>query len=421
VALIVQKYGGSSVYDTDRIRAVAQRVVATRAAGSDVVVVVSAMGDTTDELLDLVARVTTTPPARELDMLLSSGECVSSALLAMAVTELGVPAVALSGWQAGVATTSAHGKARIADITPTRIRAELDRGAVVVVAGFQGVCRDTDDVTTLGRGGSDTTAVALAAALNADVCEIYTDVDGVFSADPRVVPNARRLDRVTYEEMLELASAGAKVLMLRSIECARRHGIAVHVRSSYRDIPGTIVFGSVKDSAMEQPLIAGVAQDRGEAKVIVTDVPNRAGVTSRILRVLADAQVELDMVVHNESPLSPGYTTLTLTLPKDEGPAAVAALHTCQAELGFGQVRYDDHIGKVSLIGAGVRSHPSVTATFCEALSAAGTTIEAIAISDTRISVICDDTELDSAVRALHDAFGLGAAEPAVVYAGSGR
>ena len=421
MALVVQKYGGSSVGSAERIKRVAERIVATRKAGNDVVVAVSAMGDSTDELLDLARQVSPVPPARELDMLLTSGERISMSLLAMAIDALGAEARSYTGSQAGVITTSVHGKARIIDVTPSRISDALADGAIAIVAGFQGVSQDSKEITTLGRGGTDTTAVALAAALKADVCEIYTDVDGVFTADPRIVPNAKRLETITYEEMLEMAACGAKVLMLRCVEYARRYSVPVHVRSSFSNKPGTIVSGSVEDKPVEQAMITGVAHDRSEAKVTVTAVPDHPGVAAKIFRVVAQAEIDIDMVVQNISRAADGRTDITFTLPKDDGPRAVEALNKSRAEIGFDSVLYDDHVGKVSLIGAGMRSHPGVTATFCEALATAGVNIEIISTSEIRISVICRDTQLDDAVRALHDAFELGGDEEAVVYAGSGR
>jgi aspartate kinase len=421
VALVVQKYGGSSLENADRIKRVAERIVKTRKAGNDVVVVCSAMGDTTDELLDLAQRVNPVPPEREMDMLLTAGERISNSLVAMAISALGAEAVSFTGSQAGVITDSVHGKARIIDVTPSRVQASLDDGFICLVAGFQGVSQDTKDITTLGRGGSDTTAVALAAALSADVCEIYTDVDGVYTADPRIVSNARRLDKVPYEEMLEMAAGGAKVLMLRCVEYARRYGVPIHVRSSYTNKPGTIVSGSVEDISVEQAMITGVAHDRSEAKVTVTGVPDQAGVAARIFRVVADAEIDIDMVLQNVSSTVSGRTDITFTLSKDNGPTAVSALEKIRDELGFTSVLYDDHVGKVSLVGAGMRSHPGVTATFCEALAKAGVNIEIINTSEIRISVLIRDTELDEAVRAIHDAFDLGGDEVATVYAGSGR
>ncbi|GHH49564.1 MULTISPECIES: aspartate kinase [Lentzea] len=421
MALVVQKYGGSSVGSAERIKRVAERIVATKKAGNDVAVVVSAMGDTTDELLDLARQVSPVPPARELDMLLTSGERISMSLLAMAINSLGAEARSYTGSQAGVITTSAHGKARIIDVTPSRIQDAMAEGAIVIVAGFQGVSQDSKEITTLGRGGSDTTAVALAAATKADVCEIYTDVDGVYTADPRIVPNAKKLDTITYEEMLEMAACGAKVLMLRCVEYARRYNVPVHVRSSFSNKTGTIVSGSVEDLPVEQAMITGVAHDRSEAKITVTAVPDHPGIAAKIFRVVAQAELDIDMVVQNVSQAASGRTDITFTLSKDDGPRAVAALEKARGEIGFDQVLYDEHVGKVSLIGAGMRSHPGVTATFCEALATAGVNIDIISTSEIRISVICRDTQLDDAVRALHDAFDLGTDEEAVVYAGTGR
>jgi aspartate kinase len=421
VALVVQKYGGSSVADAERIRRVAERIVEAKKQGNDVVVVVSAMGDTTDDLLELAQQVCPAPPGRELDMLLTAGERISNALVAMAIESLGAKARSFTGSQAGVITTGAHGKAKIIDVTPARLQSALDEGLIVLVAGFQGVSQDTKDVTTLGRGGSDTTAVALAAALGADVCEIYTDVDGIFSADPRIVSNARRLDTVTFEEMLEMAACGAKVLMLRCVEYARRYNIPVHVRSSYTDKPGTVVTGSIKDKPMEDPILTGVAHDRSEAKVTVVGIPDIPGYAAKVFRAVADADVNIDMVLQNVSKVENGKTDITFTCPRDSGRVAVETLDSVKDEIGFSQVLYDDHIGKVSLVGAGMRSHPGVTATFCEALAGVGVNIDLISTSEIRISVLCRDTELDKAVVALHEAFGLRGQEQATVYAGTGR
>jgi aspartate kinase len=421
MALIVQKYGGSSVADAERIKRVAERIVTARKAGHEVVVVVSAMGDTTDELLDLASQVSPVPPGRELDMLLTSGERISMALLAIAIHNLGYEARSYTGSQAGVITTSVHGKARIIDVTPGRLRNALDEGAIAIVAGFQGVAQDTKDITTLGRGGSDTTAVALAAALHADVCEIYTDVDGVFTADPRIVPNARHIKNVTYEEMLELAACGAKVLMLRCVEYARRFGLPIHVRSSYTNKEGTIVAGAMEDLPLEQALITGVAHDRSEAKITIVGVPDEPGIAAKIFVTVADAEVNIDMIVQNVSTEGTGATDISFTLPKDDGPDAMAALNKIREDVKFKTLLYDDHIGKVSLIGAGMRSHPGVAAKFFAALGTAGLNIEMISTSEIRVSVICRDTDLDAAVRAVHDAFDLGGDEEAVVYAGTGR
>ncbi|MEU4343634.1 aspartate kinase [Nocardia sp. NPDC023852] len=421
MALVVQKYGGSSVATAERIRRVAERIVETKKQGHEVVVVCSAMGDTTDELLDLAQQVAPAPPAREMDMLLTSGERISNALVAMAIHSLGAEARSFTGSQAGVITTGAHGNAKIIDVTPGRVRDALDEGLVVLVAGFQGVSQDSRDVTTLGRGGSDTTAVALAAALHADVCEIYTDVDGVFTADPRIVPDAQRLEQVSYEEMLELAACGAKVLMLRCVEYARRYNVPVHVRSSYTDKQGTYVYGSMEEIPLEQALLTGVAHDRSEAKVTVVGLPDEPGFAAKVFRAVADAEINIDMVLQNISKVETGKTDITFTLPKSEGARAVEMLTKRQDEIGFSQVLYDDHIGKVSLVGAGMKSHPGVTATFCEALAKAGVNIDLISTSEIRISVLVKDTELDEAVKVLHKAFDLGGDEVAVVHAGTGR
>ncbi|GAA3043113.1 aspartate kinase [Actinokineospora globicatena] len=422
MALVVQKYGGSSIGSPERIRRVAERVAATRAAGHDVVVVASAMGDTTDELLDLAHQVSRAPgSARELDMLLTSGERISNALLAIALTDLGYPACSLSGPQAGVFTTPEHGYARIVDVLPTRVRQELDRGQVVLVAGFQGLCKDTDDVTTLGRGGSDTTAVALAGALHADVCEIYTDVDGVCTADPRVVPTARLLDRVPYAQMLELAAHGAKVLMPRSVEYARRHGVVVHVRSSFTDRPGTVVADRAdQEVQMEKTAVTAVAHDRGVALVSVTGVPDDDPIRpARVFRVLANAGVEVDMPVHKSTR---GRVDLSFAVARGSAPAAVAALHAAADTIGFAAVTSDHNVGTVSVVGDALTA--DITATVCETFAALPTRIRLLTTSELRISVLCPDTELDRAVRALHEVFELSTpltGPPATVYAGTGR
>ncbi|MEU4316119.1 aspartate kinase [Nocardia sp. NPDC024068] len=421
MALVVQKYGGSSVSSAERIRRVAERIVETKKQGHDVVVVCSAMGDTTDELLDLAEQVSPAPPVREMDMLLTSGERISNALVAMAIHSLGAEARSFTGSQAGVITTSAHGKAKIIDVTPSRVREALDDGTIVLVAGFQGVSQDSKDITTLGRGGSDTTAVALAAALEADVCEIYTDVDGVFTADPRIVADAQRLEQVSYEEMLEMAACGSKVLMLRCVEYARRYNVPVHVRSSYTDKQGTYVYGSMEDIPLEQAILTGVAHDRSEAKVTVVGLPDVPGYAAKVFRAVAEAEINIDMVLQNISKVETGKTDITFTLPRSDGRRAVEMLAGHQSEIGFSQVLYDDHIGKVSLVGAGMKSHPGVTATFCEALAEAGINIDLISTSEIRISVLVKDTELDDAVQVLHRAFDLGGDEVAVVHAGTGR
>jgi aspartate kinase len=421
VALVVQKYGGSSVQDAERIKRVAERIVRTHKEGNDVVVVASAMGDTTDDLLDLAEQVSPAPPPRELDMLLTAGERMSNALLAMAIHALGVEARSFTGSQAGMVTTSKHGDARILQVTPQRLRDALDAGQIVLVAGFQGVSQDSKDVTTLGRGGSDTTAVALAAALDADVCEIYTDVDGIYTADPRIVGDAQRLDTITYEEMLEMAASGAKILHLRAVEYARRYGVPLRVRSSYNEKPGSLVTGSIEEIPLENAIITGVAHDRSEAKITVTGVPDTPGTAARIFRTVADAEIDIDMVLQNFSREGEGRTDVTFTLPRAEGPRAVAALRAAQAEVGFAEVLHDADVGKVSLVGAGMRNHPGVTATFCEALARAGVNIETMNTSEIRISVLCREEQLADAVAALHAAFELGGEEPAVVHAGTGR
>ena len=426
MGLVVQKYGGSSVADAEGIKRVAKRIVTTKKGGDDVVVIVSAMGDTTDELMDLAHGVTPTPPPRELDMLLTAGERISAALLAMATESLGVHARSFTGSQAGVITTAQHGDARIIDITPSRISTCLAEGDVAIIAGFQGVSPDTKDVTTLGRGASDTTAVALAAALGADVCEIYTDVDGVFTADPRIVPTARRIQRISSEEMLEMAASGAKVLHLRCVEYARRFGVKVHVRSSFSQRQGTWVVDeplvSAEGNEMEDPIISGVAHDRSEAKVTVVGVPDKPGKAAAIFEAVAMADVNLDMIVQNVSAAATGLTDVSFTLPKTDGQKAMSTLQKVRDQIGFDSLLYDDQIGKVSLIGAGMRSHPGVSARFFAALADAGVNIEMISTSEIRISVVTRSDDVDTAVRAVHTAFGLDAEKvEAVVYGGTGR
>jgi aspartate kinase, monofunctional class len=423
VALIVQKYGGSSVADAASIKRVAKRIAEAKRAGNDVVVVVSAMGDTTDELIDLAQQVSPMPPQREMDILLTAGERISMALLAMAITNLGVKAKSFTGQQAGLITDAVHGKARIVDVVPTRVRETGEKGQVAIVAGFQGVTKDTNDVTTLGRGGSDTTAVALAAGLGADVCEIYTDVDGVFTADPRIVPTARKVHRLTYEEMLDLAASGAKVLALRCVEYARRYAVPIHVRSSFSGREGTWVTDQPLEGEenMEQPIIAGVAHDRSEAKVTVVGVPDVPGTAARIFEVVAEAGVNIDMIVQNVSAAKTGLTDISFTLPSDDGAKATAALAAIQEEVGFESVQYDDQIGKLSLVGAGMKSHPGVSAKLFGALRDAGINIEMISTSEIRVSVVTRADQLDDAVRAVHTAFELDGEGEAVVYAGTGR
>lgn len=421
MALVVQKYGGSSLENAERIRRVAERIVDTKKQGHDVVVVCSAMGDTTDELLDLANQVNPVPPAREMDMLLTSGERISNSLVAMAIESFGASAQSFTGSQAGVITTERHGNARIVEVTPGRVREALDEGHICLVAGFQGVNRETKDITTLGRGGSDTTAVALAAALDADVCEIYSDVDGIYTADPRIVPDAQRLDTISFEEMLEMAAVGAKILQLRCVEYARAFNVPLRVRSSYSTNPGTLVDGSVEDIPVEEAVLTGVAHDRSEAKITVLGLPDEPGYAGKLFRALADAEINIDMVVQNVSKLSDNRTDITFTCPKEDGPRAVELLTKLKEKEDWQDITYDDLIGKVSLVGAGMKSHPGVTATFCEALSEAGVNIELISTSEIRISVLLRDTDLDKAVAALHKAFQLGGDEEAVVYAGTGR
>jgi aspartate kinase len=423
VGIVVQKYGGSSVADAEGVKRVAQRIVDAKRAGNDVVVVVSAMGDTTDELIDLAEQVSPLPPPRELDMLLTAGERISMALLAMAVGNFGHEARSFTGSQAGVITDSSHGKAKIIDVTPGRIERALSEGAIAIVAGFQGVSQDSKDITTLGRGGSDTTAVALAAALNADVCEIYSDVDGVFTADPRIVPTAQKRDRISYEEMLEMAACGAKILHLRCVEYARRYQMPIHVRSSFSKLEGTWITDVDQESeSMEQAIIAGVAHDRSEAKITVVGVPDKVGEAARLFEVLADTGVNLDMIVQNVSAAATNLTDISFTLPRADGQVAMTALAKIKESVGYETLLYDDQIGKVSLIGAGMRSHPGVTAKFFTALAGAGVNIGMISTSEIRISVIVDEVQVNDAVAAAHAAFDLDADQvEAVVYGGTGR
>ncbi|MGW7539585.1 aspartate kinase [Streptomyces sp. NPDC054770] len=423
MGLVVQKYGGSSVADAEGIKRVAKRIVEAKKNGNQVVVVVSAMGDTTDELIDLAEQVSPMPAGREFDMLLTAGERISMALLAMAIKNLGHEAQSFTGSQAGVITDSVHNKARIIDVTPGRIRTALDEGNIAIVAGFQGVSADKKDITTLGRGGSDTTAVALAAALDAEVCEIYTDVDGVFTADPRVVKKARKIDWISFEDMLELAASGSKVLLHRCVEYARRYNIPIHVRSSFSGLQGTWVSSKpIGDKKVEQAIISGVAHDTSEAKITVVGVPDKPGEAAAIFRTIADAQINIDMVVQNVSAAATGLTDISFTLPKTEGRKAIDALERNRSGIGFDSLRYDDQIGKISLVGAGMKTNPGVTASFFEALSDAGVNIELISTSEIRISVVTRADDVPEAVRAVHTAFGLDSdSDEAVVYGGTGR
>ena len=513
MALVVQKYGGSSVSDVDAMRRVARRIVATREAGNTVVVVVSAMGDTTDELLDQAAALTTDAPAREMDILLSAGERISVALLAMAVSELGVPARAYTGAQAGVLTDSKYGKASIVGVLPERVARSIQTGSVAIVAGFQGI-NEVEDTTTLGRGGSDTTAVALAAALNADVCEIYTDVDGLFTADPRIVPTAKRIESLSSEETLELAAHGAKILHLRAVEYARRFGVPLHVRSSFSDKTGTWIYDgrregafvpsvvaaqlddvvaadtdsspsapsapsasspaapqsadeargaaqaapaspsdpagldegpsasvvdtahrnaiaaraqarprpSAKEDHVEAPVISGIAHDRSQDKITLVGVPDVPGAAARIFAIVAGTDANIDMIVQDVSAEGTGLTNISFTCPDGDSATARAALEGAREELGFRSLHFNPDIGILSLVGAGMRSNPGVSARLFGALSEAGVNIHMISTSEIRISVVVDDAALDEAVRAVHSAFGLDAqAAEAVVYGGTGR
>ncbi|MFI8290595.1 aspartate kinase [Streptomyces sp. ms191] len=426
MGLVVQKYGGSSVADAEGIKRVAKRIVDAKKNGHQVVVVVSAMGDTTDELIDLAEQVSPIPAGREFDMLLTAGERISMALLAMAIKNLGHEAQSFTGSQAGVITDSVHNKARIIDVTPGRIRTALDEGNIAIVAGFQGVSQDKKDITTLGRGGSDTTAVALAAALDAEVCEIYTDVDGVFTADPRVVKKAKKIDWISFEDMLELAASGSKVLLHRCVEYARRYNIPIHVRSSFSGLQGTWVSNEphAEQGArkVEQAIISGVAHDTSEAKITVVGVPDKPGEAAAIFRAVADAEINIDMIVQNVSAASTGLTDISFTLPKAEGRKAIDALEKAKAAIGFESLRYDDQIGKISLVGAGMKTNPGVTASFFQALSDAGVNIELISTSEIRISVVTRADDVNEAVTAVHTAFGLDSdSDEAVVYGGTGR
>ena len=421
MSLIVQKFGGSSVADAESIKRVAARIARAKEAGHDVVVTVSAMGDTTDDLIDLAHQVSRSPHSREMDMLLTTGERIAMSLLAMAIGDLGFDARSFTGSQAGMMTDAQHGRARIVDVTPTRVREALDQGAIAIVAGFQGFNHDSKDITTLGRGGSDTTAVALAAALDAEVCEIFTDVDGVFSADPRVVTKATKLDHVSYEEMLELAAAGAKVINIRAVEFARRHGVTLHVRSSFTEESGTWVSDTSEGENVEEPIVAGVAGDTSEAKITVVGVPDIPGKAAGIFTIVAGAGANIDMIVQNVSVSDSGRTDISFTLPKEDGQKAVDALEAAREASGFESLIYDDQIGRLSVVGAGMRTNAGVSAQLFTALSDAGINIEMISTSEIRISVIMRANTLAGAVKAVHTAFGLDGDRDATVYAGTGR
>lgn len=438
MALIVQKYGGSSVSDVEAIKRVAKRIVETRNAGHKLVVVVSAMGDTTDELLDTAAQITDNAPEREMDILLTAGERISMSLLSMAINELGVPAQAFTGAQAGIHTTSAYGRAQITGMVPERVARSISEGQVAIVAGFQGIS-DDDDVTTLGRGGSDTTAVALAAALHADVCEIYTDVDGLFSADPRIVAKAHRLRSISTEETLELAAHGAKILHLRAVEFARRYKVPLHVRSSFSEKEGTWIsdrpaspalkglvpeaaFLDSKEGKMEQPIISGIAHDRGQDKITVAGVPNHPGRAAMVFQTIAAAGANIDMIVQNIPVGDRTRANITFTIPEADAQVALDALESAKEEIGFQEVLYNPNIGKLSLVGTGMRTNPGVAARLFAALSEAGINIDLISSSEIRLSIVTKLDDLDRAVAVVHSAFGLDAeVSEAVVYAGTGR
>lgn len=438
MALIVQKYGGSSVSDVEAIKRVAKRIVETRNAGHKLVVVVSAMGDTTDDLLDTAAQITDNAPEREMDILLTAGERISMSLLSMAINELGVPAQAFTGAQAGIHTTSAYGRAQITGMVPERVARSISEGQVAIVAGFQGIS-DDDDVTTLGRGGSDTTAVALAAALHADVCEIYTDVDGLFSADPRIVAKAHRLRSISTEETLELAAHGAKILHLRAVEFARRYKVPLHVRSSFSEKDGTWIsdrpaspalkglvpeaaFLDPKEGKMEQPIISGIAHDRGQDKITVAGVPNHPGRAAMVFQTIAAAGANIDMIVQNIPVGDRTRANITFTIPEADAQVALDALDAAKEEIGFQEVLYNPNIGKLSLVGTGMRTNPGVAARLFAALSEAGINIDLISSSEIRLSIVTKLDDLDRAVAVVHSAFGLDAeVSEAVVYAGTGR
>ncbi len=438
MALIVQKYGGSSVADVEAIKRVAKRIVDTRNAGHKLVVVVSAMGDTTDELLDTAAQITDNAPEREMDILLTAGERISMSLLSMAINELGVPAQAFTGAQAGIHTTSAYGRAQITGMVPERIARAISEGQVAIVAGFQGIS-DDEDVTTLGRGGSDTTAVALAAALHADVCEIYTDVDGLFSADPRIVSKAHRLRSISTEETLELAAHGAKILHLRAVEFARRYKVPLHVRSSFSEKDGTWIsdtpaspslkglvpeaaFLDPKEGQMEQPIISGIAHDRGQDKITVAGVPNHPGRAAKVFKTIAAAGANIDMIVQNIPVGDRTRANITFTIPEADAQVALDALDAAKEEIGFQEVLYNPNIGKLSLVGTGMRTNPGVAARLFAALSEAGINIDLISSSEIRLSIVTRLEDLDRAVAVVHSAFGMDAeVSEAVVYAGTGR
>lgn len=421
MALIVQKFGGSSVSDAEKIKHVAQRVLQTQADGHQVCVVVSAMGDTTDELIDLADSVATRKPSREMDMLLTAGERISMSLLALAIAEQGGKAKSFTGFQAGISTDNVHGSARIWKIEPKRIQETLAAGEIAIVAGFQGFSFESGDVTTLGRGGSDTTAVALAAALNADICEIYSDVDGVYTADPRVVPRAHKLAQIDIDSMLELSSSGAKILYIRAVEFARRHGVPLRVRSTFSLDPGTLVYTNQPGEDMEEPIVSGVATDDTQSKITVVGIPDRPGKAAELFQVVAEAGANIDMIVQNVSTTEAHLSDISFTLPHADRHKVVEALKAKQSEIGFQSVSYDDEIGKLSIVGAGMKTSSGVSAKLFGALAKAGINIEMISTSEIRISVVTRADQLKEATRIVHTAFELDAADTAIIYAGTGR
>jgi aspartate kinase len=422
LSLIVQKYGGSSVSDAEKIKHVAARILKTQSEGNQVVVVVSAMGDTTDELIDLANSVTTDVSGnREMDILLTAGERISMALLALAIKDQGGQAMSFTGYQAGISTDSEHGSARIWKIDPKRIQEALDAGNVAVVAGFQGFSFENGDTTTLGRGGSDTTAVALAASLKADICEIYSDVDGVYTADPRIVPRARKLAEIDLDSMLELSSAGAKILYIRAVEFARRHAVPLRVRSTFSADPGTLVYTTRSGAQMEEPIVSGVAADNTQSKITVIGVPDRPGKAAEIFQTVAEAGANIDMIVQNVSTTENHLSDISFTLPHNDRHKVVDALRDKQGAIGFQEITYDDEIGKLSIVGAGMKTSSGVSAKLFGALAKAGINIEMISTSEIRISVVTRADQLKEATRIIHTAFELDAAETAVIYAGTGR
>ncbi len=421
MALIVQKYGGSSVSDAERVKLVASRILAAQAAGNQVCVVVSAMGDTTDELLDLANSVSSNPTGRELDVLLTAGERISMSLLAMAIVEQGGKARSFTAYQAGIRTDTLHGAARIAEVDPSRVQSALEDGEVAVVAGFQGFNFDNGDTTTLGRGGSDTTAVAIASALNAQVCEIYSDVDGVYTADPRVVPRAHKLNAIDLDSMLELSSAGAKILAIRAVEFARRHNVNLQVRSTFSTDPGTFVYANNPGAEMEEPVVAGVATDDTQSKITVIGLPDIPGKAAEVFTIVAEAGANIDMIVQNVSTTENHLSDISFTLLHSDRARVVEALRNKQAEVGFEGLSYDDEIGKLSVVGAGMKTHSGVSARLFGALARAGINIEMISTSEIRISVVTRASQLKEATRIVHSAFELDGDQTAVVYAGTGR